>query len=209
MATIFTRIKDTVVADFHQLLDQKEQKHPMIKLNQYIRNCEEEVKRLKQLIEKQYAIKQEYRTELQKAKSMVEKRTAQQTLAEEMGEEQLQQEATEELQRYQARVDQLTEMTEQNSQQLDQIETKYVEMRQKLKDLYVKRLELKGRENIAKVHKGINKVLHTEMLNKSETAFQEVENYIERLEQQVSTDHRLHTLDARFSELEKKASTSK
>ncbi|WP_182200813.1 PspA/IM30 family protein [Paraliobacillus salinarum] len=209
MANIFTRVKETIVADFHELLDQKEQKHPMTKLNQYIRNCEEEVKRLKKLINKQYTIKQEYQNECQKAKSMIEKRKAQVVLAEEMGEAELKREAEEELLQYQSRADQLEEMLEQNSQGLDQIEAKYVQMNHKLKDLYVKRLELKGRENIARVHKGINKVLHTELVEKSESAFQEVENYISRLEQQVTSDYRLHTLDARFAALEKKVSTSK
>ncbi|GGM33210.1 hypothetical protein GCM10011351_19090 [Paraliobacillus quinghaiensis] len=209
MANIFTRVKDTVVADFHQLLDQKEQKHPMAHLNQYIRNCEEEVKKLKVLIEKQYKIKQEYSRELQQAKTMLAKRTRQADLAEEMNEAQLLEEATEEKQKYEARVEQLTEMNNQNYEQLEQIEAKYVEMKHKLKDLYVKRLELKGRENVARVHKGMNKVLHTELVAKSESKFQEVEDYIQRLEQQVTTEARLHTLDARFADLEKKASTSK
>ncbi|CQR46090.1 PspA/IM30 family protein [Paraliobacillus sp. PM-2] len=209
MANIFTRVKDTIVADFHELLDQKEEKHPMSHLNQYIRKAEEEVKRLKKLIERQYAIKQEYQNEWQKAQSMVGKRKSQQALAEEMGEEELKHEAAEELERYQRRADQLAEMLKQNSQQLDQVETKYVQMKHKLKDLYVKRLELKGRENIARVHKGMNKVLYTELVEKSESKFQEVENYIKRLEQQVTSDYRLHTLDARFAELEKKVSTSK
>lgn len=209
MANIFTRVKDTVVADFHELLDQKEQKHPMTHLNQYIRNCEEEVKQLKKLIEKQYTIKQEYHRELQQSKTMVTKRKRQVALAEEMNEAELLEEATAELEKYQSREAQLTEMSEQNFKQLELIEAKYVEMKHKLKDLYVKRLELKGRENVARVHKGMNKVLQTELIDKSESKFQEVEDYIERLEQQVTTDGRLHTLDARFAELEKKVSTSK
>ncbi|WP_117168347.1 PspA/IM30 family protein [Paraliobacillus sediminis] len=209
MANVFTRVKDTIVADFHELLDQKEEKHPMTHLNQYIRNCEEEVKSLKKLIEKQYAIKQEYNRELQQATTMMTKRKRQVTLAEEMNESALLEEASEELQRYQARVEQLTEMNNQNFEQLELIETKYIDMKHKLKDLYVKRLELKGRENVARVHKGMNKVLHTELIERSESKFQEVEAYIERLEQQVTTDGRLHTLDARFQELEKKVTTSK
>lgn len=209
MANIFTRVKDTIVADFNELLDQKEQRDPMTHLNQYIRNCEEEVKSLKKLIEKQYAIKQEYNRELQQATTMMTKRKRQVTLAEELNETALLEEASEELQRYQARVEQLTEMSNQNFEQLELIETKYIEMKHKLKDLYVKRLELKGRENVARVHKGMNKVLHTELIERSESKFQEVEAYIERLEQQVTTDGRLHTLDARFQELEKKVTTSK
>ncbi|WP_112182269.1 MULTISPECIES: PspA/IM30 family protein [Paraliobacillus] len=209
MTNVFTRIKDTIVADFHELLDQKEQKNPMTHLNQYIRNCEEEVRSLKKLIEKQYAIKQEYNRELQLAKTMMTKRKRQVTLAEEMNEVALLDEASAELQRYEARVEQLTEMNNQNFEQLELIEAKYIEMKHKLKDLYVKRLELKGRENVARVHKGMNKVLHTELIERSESKFQEVEAYIERLEQQVTTDGRLHTLDARFQELEKQVSTAK
>lgn len=209
MANIFTRVKDTIVADFHELLDQKEQKHPMTHLNQYIRNCEDEVKKLKLLIEKQYVIKQEYKKELQQAKVMVEKRTRQEQLAEEMGETELQQEASMERAKYQTRLDQLHEMNDAASKQIEQIEMKYIEMQHQLKNLYVKRLELKGRENIARVHQGINKVLHTEHIERSASKFSEAESYIERLEQQVTTNYRLHTLDARFAELEKKDSISR
>lgn len=206
MANLFTRIKDTVVADFHELLDQKEEKHPMTHLNQYIRKCEDEVKKLKGLIEKQYIIKDEYKKEWQQAKVMVEKRSRQEKLAEEKEALDLKEEAGIEREKYQARLDQLTEMHDNAAAQIEQIENKYVEMQHQLKNLYVKRLDLKGRENIARVHQGINQLLHTEQLEKSVSTFSDVEAYIERLEQQVKTKGRLHTLDARFQELEKKDS---
>ncbi|MBM7540876.1 PspA/IM30 family protein [Amphibacillus cookii] len=209
MTNIFTRIKDTVVADFHHLLDQKEEKHPMTHLNQYIRKCEDEVKKLKQLIEKQYMIKQQYQKELNQAKLMLDKRSKQVVLAEQTDEHELLEEARIEMNQYQARVDQLTEMNDSATTQIEEIETKYGEMQQQLKNLYVKRLELKGRENLARVHKGINQVLQADYIDRSSNKFAEAEDYIERMEQQVKTNHRLHTLDARFAELEKKHSLSK
>ncbi|WP_067842282.1 PspA/IM30 family protein [Amphibacillus sediminis] len=208
MSNIFTRLKDSIVADFHHLLDQKEEKHPMTHLNQYIRKCEDEVKKLKQLIEKQYVIKQQYQKELNQAKHMLDKRTKQMALAEKMDETELYQEAKLEADKYQVRVDQLSELAANATNQIEEIETKYGEMQHQLKNLYVKRLELKGRENLARVHRGINQVLQAEYLDRSSNKFAEAEDYIERLEQQVNTNYRLHTLDARFAELEKKDSIS-
>lgn len=209
MTNLFTRIKDSVVADFHELLDQKEEKHPMTHLNQHIRSCEDEVKKLKQLIEKQYTIKQSYQRELKQATLMLDKRTRQMELAEKMTETELYDEAKIEVGQYQTRVEQLTELNQSATSQIEEIELKYGEMQHQLKNLYVKRLELKGRENIARVHKGMNKVLQTDYFERSNNKFAEAEDYIERLEQQVKTDERLHTLDARFSELEKRDLISK
>ena len=42
MSNIFTRIKDAISADIHQLLDEKEQKNPIASLNHYIRQSEQQ-----------------------------------------------------------------------------------------------------------------------------------------------------------------------
>lgn len=209
MANLFTRIKDTVVADFHEILDKKEQKDPVSQVNQYVRECENEVRKMKQLVEKQYTIKQEFARELNQAKAILEKRKRQAALALEVNETDLHEQALGEQERYQGLVEQLTEMHDKTIKELETLETKYVQMRHKLKDLYVKRMELKGRENIARAHKGMNKVLQTELVNKSASKFSELESYIERLENQVTSDYRLYTLDARLAEMEKRVSTSK
>lgn len=209
MTNLFTRMKDAVVADFHELLDQKEEKHPMAHLNQHIRNCENEVKKLEILIEKQYKIKQSYQRELKQAEFMLDKRRRQMALAEKMSETELYEEAKVEADQYQVRVDQLLKLNDSTTTQIEEIELKYSDMQHQLKNLYVKRLELRGRENIARVHKGINKVLQTDSFDHSHSKFAEAEDYIERLEQQVKTDERRYTLDARFLELEKRDLISK
>ncbi|WP_186575938.1 PspA/IM30 family protein [Aquibacillus kalidii] len=209
MANLFTRIKDTVAADFHELLDQKEQRNPISHVNQYVRECEQEVRRMKHLVEKQYVIKQEISKELNQAKMMLEKRTRQANLAIEANETELHEQASQEQQLFEARVSRLNEINDKTIKELEALEAKYVQMKHKLKDLYVKRMELKNRENIARAHKGMNKVLHADIASKSAAKFSELESYIERIENQVQSDYRLHTLDARFAELEKSVSTSK
>lgn len=206
MTNIFTRLKDTITADIHHMLDQKEEKHPMTHLNQYIRKCEDEVKKLKSLIEKQYHIQREYQKEWHKAKQMVEKRTQQVALAEAHDRFDLQEEAQADVETYQARSEQLKSMYDQATTHIADIELKYEKMQHQLKDLYVKRLELRGRENLARVHHGLNHVLNPDQLEKSQVTFKDVEAYIERLENKTKTQHRQHTLDARFAELEEKDS---
>ncbi|SHM64724.1 PspA/IM30 family protein [Gracilibacillus kekensis] len=208
MTNLFTRIKDSVMADLHDLMDQKEEQNPIAHVNQYIRECEQEVKKIKRLVEKQYEIKQDISKELNQAKMMVEKRKRQFQLAEEMQEAELAQEAKSELDQFEVRVTQLNEMSDKAIKDLEMLENKYVQMKQKLKDLYVKRLELKSRENVARTKQGMNKVLETELVSKSASKFAELESYIERIEQRVQSEYRLHTLDARFQDLEKKATNS-
>ncbi|WP_163580413.1 PspA/IM30 family protein [Gracilibacillus saliphilus] len=208
MSNLFTRIKDSVMADLHEAMDRKEEKNPIAHVNQYIRECEQEVKKIKRLVEKQYEIKQDIAKELNHAKMMVEKRKRQVQLADEMQEAELRTEAQTELEQFEARVAHLNEMSDKSVKDLETLETKYVQMKQKLKDLYVKRLELRSRENVARTKQGMNKVLETELVSKSASKFAELESYIERIEQRVQSDYRLHTLDARFQELEKKATTN-
>ncbi|WP_058308779.1 PspA/IM30 family protein [Gracilibacillus massiliensis] len=208
MTNLFTRIKDSVMADLHDLMDQKEEQNPIAHVNQYIRECEQEVKKIKRLVEKQYEIKQDISKELNQAKMMVEKRKRQFQLAEEMQEAELAQEAKSELDQFEVRVTQLNEMSDKAIKDLEMLENKYVQMKQKLKDLYVKCLELKSRENVARTKQGMNKVLETELVSKSASKFAELESYIERIEQRVQSEYRLHTLDARFQDLEKKATNS-
>ena len=40
MNQLFSRMKQAISADFHDLLDKKEKKNPIAMLNQYLRQCE-------------------------------------------------------------------------------------------------------------------------------------------------------------------------
>ncbi|WP_026695920.1 PspA/IM30 family protein [Peribacillus kribbensis] len=204
MGNLFTRIKETVVADFHSLLDEKEQKNPLSLLNQYLRDCENEVERVRKLVERQYLLKEEFNRELDSAKEMAEKRKHQAEVAQQAGENELYEFAVREAAHYGERASYLKKVYEEAISQLDELERKYEEMKHKLKDMQIKRLELMGRENIARANQKMNSVLQqSEYEGKAEPRFKDLEGYLDRLEQKVSTSYLHSTIDGKIEKLEK------
>ena len=88
--------------------------------------------------------------------------------------------------------------------QLNELVRKYEEMKHKLKDMNIKRMELMGKENIARANHRINQVLNVEDTYARPMArFEEMESYLDQIEQQVNSDYYRHTIDARIARLEK------
>ncbi|WP_188454065.1 PspA/IM30 family protein [Virgibacillus oceani] len=202
MANLFTRIKDSVSADLHSMLDQKEQKNPIAALNQYLRQSEQEKEKVRKLVERQYKLKDEFTSEYHKAKDFADKRLKQASIAEKAGEEELHQFALKEHEEYQARADRMKALREEAVKQLEGLEQKYEEMKHKLKDMHLRRMELMGRENVAHANYQINKVIE-ESSDKPYSRFQELENYIEGLEYKVNSSYYRSTFDSKIARLEK------
>ena len=204
MSNIFTRMMDSVAADVHELLDKKEQKNPVKMLNQYLRECEQEVERVRLLVERQYRLKEELTREHLEAKSFYEKRTYQVEVASRAGEVELYDFALAEKNQYEDRVNRLEEAIRETSKQLEELEFKYAEMKHKLKDMQLRRLEIMGRENVARANQRMNFVLEQQQKSKGEasTRFEEMEYYMKRLEKKVETDYYRQTIDARIEQLE-------
>ncbi|HWO95862.1 MAG TPA: PspA/IM30 family protein [Bacillus sp. (in: firmicutes)] len=203
---LFTRIKNAVAADFHELLDQKEQKNPIALLNQYLRQCEHETEKVRKLVERQYLLREEFTREYRQASEMAEKRKHQVNIASQAGENELYQFALNEQTQYEERAAKLNEALQKATQQLDELEQKYEEMKHKLKDMHIKRMELMGRENVARAHHRMNQVLETNYSEKSFARFEEMESYLDRLEHQVNSSYYRNTIDGRIAELEKELS---
>lgn len=203
---LFTRIKNAVAADFHELLDQKEQKNPIALLNQYLRQCEHETEKVRKLVERQYLLKEEFTREYRHASEMAGKRKHQAEIASQAGESELHQFALNEQAQYEERAAKLNESLQKATQQLDELEQKYEEMKHKLKDMHIKRMELMGRENVARAHHRMNQVLDTNYSTKSFTHFEEMESYLDRLEHQVNSSYHRNTIDGRIAQLEKELS---
>ncbi|MCQ6275184.1 PspA/IM30 family protein [Bacillus sp. V3B] len=204
MANLFSRIKDTVLADLHGVLDQKEQKNPIALLNQYLRECEQETEKVRKLVERQYHLKDEFIREYQQAVELAAKRKHQAEVASQAGEMELHQFALNEQQQYEERVSRLKELMTQSNEQLTDLEQKYEEMKHKLKDMNIRRLELMGRENVTRAQHKMNQVLDNPTYsNQSTSRFQEIESYLDRLEQQVNSSYYRNTIDSRIAQLEK------
>jgi phage shock protein A len=109
---------------------------------------------------------------------------------------------------YEERVVRLNESRQQTNRQLEELEQKYEEMKHKLKDMHIKRMELMGRENIARAHHRMNKVVDNNSYStNSFSRFEEMESYLDRLEHQVDTAYHRNTIDARIAQLEKQLKT--
>ncbi|WP_409306110.1 PspA/IM30 family protein [Peribacillus sp. SCS-155] len=203
MSNLFTRIKEIVIADLNEALDQKERKNPIAMLNHYLRQCEQETEKVRKLVERQYLLKEEFRREYKYAKEFAEKRQHQAEIAASAGEGELASFAVEEQMQYEQRGERLKASLENAEQQLEELQRKYEEMKHKIKDMHLKRLELMGKENISRAHHRMNKVIDNNKSYDRSGRFEEMEEYIERLEHQVESSYLRNTIDNRIAEIEK------
>ncbi|WP_102029263.1 PspA/IM30 family protein [Salirhabdus sp. Marseille-P4669] len=203
MANVFKRIKDTVSQDIHELLDEKEQKNPMAKLNHYIRESEKETEKVRKLIERQYRLKEEFTREHYLANEMAEKRKRQAEIAKKANEESMWEFANTEFEEYQARAERMKGMRLEAVRQLDLLEQKYEEMKHRLKDMKLKRMEVMGRENVVRAQAKINQVM-SESIDKPYSRFNEMDEYIQSLEYKVNSAYYRNTFDSKIDALERK-----
>lgn len=210
MSNIFTRMMDSLNADVHELLDKKEQSNPIKMLNQYLRECEQQVEKVRQLVERQCRLKEELMREHAEAKRFYEKRAHQVEVASRAGEVELYDFALAEKNQYEDRVNRLETAIAEASKQLDELEFKYEKMKHKLKDMQLRRLELMGRENVARANQRIDFVLDSQKdgAARAGARFEEMESYMNRLEKKVETDYYRQTIDARIEQLENEEKNS-
>ncbi|MUV36843.1 Protein LiaH [Lentibacillus sp. JNUCC-1] len=202
MTNIFTRIKDSISADLHDMMDRKEQENPMASLNQYLRQSEQEKEKVKRLLDRQYRLKDEFTREYHRAQDLANKRYRQATVAERAEEVELQEFAMKEHEEYQARADRMKASREEAAEQLEQLEQKYEDMKHKLKDMHLRRMELMGRENVARANHQITRVVE-EVLDKPFSKFAEMEQYIEGLEYKVNNAYYSSTFDSKMARVER------
>jgi lia operon protein LiaH len=204
MTNLLTRIKNTVMADLHEALDQKEKKNPITLLNQYLRECEAETEKVRKLLERQGQLKDQFTREHHQALEMAEKRKYQSEIAMRAGEDELQQFAAKEQNQYEERAARLQESSVNAANQQLELERKYEEMKHKLKDMHIRRLELMGRENVTRAHYRMDQVLDQNAYSdKANLKFAEMETYLDNLEHNVNSSHYRNTIDGRIAQLEK------
>lgn len=201
---LFERIKNSISADVHELLDQKEEKNPLSLLNQYLRQCELEVNKARKLVERQQLLRDQFARETQEAEAKTAKRAHQAELAQQANETELFQFASQEKEQHETRASKLKESTLQADKDLSELEQKYEQMKHKLKDMQIKRMELMGRENVARAHQKMDRVIDpSNSMKKTAFRFDELETYMDRLEQKVNADYYASSMEAKLAKLEK------
>lgn len=202
LQNIFTRIKNSISADLHQFMDKKEEKNPIAALNNYLRQSEQEKEKVRKLLERHYKLQKEFANEYVLAVEQAEKRQKQADIAKRANEEDLYQYAMKEFEEYDRRAKRMKASRENTADQIEQLEEKYKEMSHKLKDMHLKRMELMGRENVARTNQEINRVLEGDGQN-AYNRFNELENFIDRIEKQVNRAYYESTFDQKIADLER------
>lgn len=207
MTTLWKRFKYAFEADLHTAFDKKEQKNPIAMLNQYIREAEKQTEKTGTWIERQSQLKIQLEKELQESQEMLAKRTTQLELANQTNEGELIDFAKAEVAAYTNRAEVLQASISRTTEELFGLEQKYEEMKHKVKDMKVRQLQLMGKENVTRAHHQMDRMLQPESSKNADNrlvAFDEMEQYIDRLGQRIEKDHDVSSMERRLAQLEKK-----
>lgn len=200
---LLTRIKDVIAADLHSILDEKEKKNPTAMLNQLLRNCEAEMKKVEGLVKRQGEMKIKFYQEKEQAQYMVKKREHQLEIAMKAGEEELERRAHEEAVYYKEQALKLDDLYKKAEKDEYDLQNQLQDMRHKLKEMHTRRLELMSRENVAHANKRMRSSVAGLSADGPYSCFEAVEKQIERLEERVHEDHEHTAFDMRMASLER------
>ena len=212
MTSLWKRFKYALEADLHTVLDKKEQKNPIAMLNQYIREAEKQTEQTGKWLERQSKLKAQLEKELQETNDMLSKRKKQVELATKANEAELISFGEQEVAAYANRAEVLQASIASATEELFGLEQKYEEMKHKVKDMKVRQLQLMGKENVTRAHHQMDRVLQPESPKNGEKtllAFDEMEQYIERLGQRIEKEHEASSMERRLEMLEKNAESHK
>ncbi|SOC38211.1 PspA/IM30 family protein [Ureibacillus acetophenoni] len=199
MTSLLTRFKYQIQADLHEFFDKKENKNPIAMLNQYIREAEKQTEQTGKLLQRQVELKEKLDRELKEATAMLEKRTAQLSLATEANEADLIAFAQQEVEVYTVRQSTIQTSLETAKVQIFELETKYETMKHKIKDMKVRQLQLMGKENVVRAHHKMDHIIES----KNETSFEDLSSYIDHLSTKIDNKYEVTMLETRLAHLEK------
>lgn len=197
---LLQRLKYAIESDFNMQLASD---NPLARLNQYIQEAERQTEDTKTFLERQVKLKQHLETQLAEAKSLLEKRTTQITLAEQTGEADLIAFAQAEQEAYTNRVQLLTQSVHETTKSVIALEQKYELMKHKIEEMKIRQLQVMSYENNARANYHMDAMLHPEKQNVADV--DGLYAYVDTLQHPTTVVTPTSSLEDRLNALEKQS----